>query len=671
MQNLPDRVLAVFATEGQLHKSIPSFVSRPGQTLLALEIAKVVERGGQLVAEAGTGIGKTFAYLAPVLLGHQPALISTATKALQDQLAHRDIPNMLSALGLHRRVSVLKGRANYLCLERLAKARQRPGLTSLAIDSQLAQIEVWAVSTATGDLAELEGFAEATELSPWVTSTSENCLGNGCPRASDCHVNLARHNALVADIVVINHHLFFSDLQANESGVSDLFPLVATVIFDEAHRLNDIGVEFLSQQLSSRSLEFFCNALQDQETILTWGSVHWRTWVHGVLQCTEKFKALLSLSDNPEKLAWNESAGSPQGVAGSHWQANTSALLSVLQKIAGLLVHLESTSPAITDLLRLATKHIDTLNQLTDRTTEGAVNWVELRDGFTWNCGPIQIRDAMLALLGNDATNPASKKSWVFTSATLSFGGDFSLFTRCCGLEEAQTLKIDSPFDYASQAQLYIPDDFPLPDDHLHSLEVAHLVSHAARILCGRTLVLTTTVRAMREIGEALRKHFSLQSGVRVLMQGDMPKSKLLNALAQAVIAETGGVIVVATASLWEGVDVPGDALQLLVIDKIPFSSPDVPLVRARVGQLTATGRNPFLDLHLPNAALTLKQGAGRLIRTESDSGLLVVCDKRLLSRDYGKYLISELPAMNRIHGKDQWITALQRITKTSTTDPY
>ena len=671
MQALSDAVAAVLSDNGPLQKAIPSFVCRPGQNQLAAEIAKTIQNGGVLVAEAGTGIGKTFAYLVPVLLSGQRALISTATKALQDQLAQRDLPRLLSALNVPVRVRVLKGRSSYVCLQRLESARERSTKVSQAVAIQLARVEAWSAITRSGDLAELPDFPEQSELAQWVTSTHNNCLGSACPKAGNCFVNLARREALAAEIVIINHHLFFSDMRGRESGVIELLPSVATVVFDEAHRLNDIGIQFLGQQYCSQSMEYFCRDVQAHGPLLTLGATDWRAWINSILQSAGNLSSLLSKVDNPDDLLWNESMQTPCGVDRDDWVFNTGNLRIALKQIASLLHHLESAAPELVVLGRRADAHIDAFDALARPTPEGSVKWLKLNHAMTWACGPIQIREAMQAQLKSDSSGFGAGRSWIFTSATLAYGTGLGLFTESCGLDGAKVMRVESPFDYARQASLYIPENFPEPSDPLHSLEVAHLVAQASSILHGRTLVLATTLRAMREIGVALRMHFSVHGDLRVVVQGEVSKPEVLRVLTAAGSDEQLGVVVVATASFWEGVDFPGDAVQLVVIDKIPFAPSDTPLNRARAAQLTLAGKRPFLDLHLPVAALTLRQGAGRLIRTESDRGLLAICDTRLLSMDYGEKILYELPKMGRINNGDQWKAALQKLTKISTMDPY
>ena len=671
MQDLPSAVLAAFVKDGLLQTASPSFVSRPGQDQLAVEVARTIQSGGVLVAEAGTGVGKTFAYLVPVLLNGQRAVISTASKALQDQLAQRDLPRLVRALNMPVQVQVLKGRSSYVCLHRLEIAAQNTTGMSRALAFQLARVEAWSIVTRTGDLSELADFPERSGLTQRVTSTRDNCLGADCPRVNDCFVNLARRRALVAEVVIINHHLFFSDIRGRDAGLLELLPSVETLIFDEAHRLNDIGIQFLGQQFSSQSIEYLCRDVLAHANVLALGAADWRSWVSSVVQSTGNLVGLLSKVDGPEAPLWNESVQAPYGVESQAWTLNTGKLRHGLKQIAWLLSHLEPAAPGLNALRIRTEEQLGALDTLCEPTRQGYVKWLELSQSMTLACTPVHIRDVMQVQLKSSGAIDGVKKSWIFTSATLGYDNDFTHFKESCGLDDAKVLRVASPFDYASQAKLYVPESFPAPGDPMHSQEVAHLVSQAAIILRGRTLVLATTLRAMREIGAALREHFTVRSDLRVLVQGDASKAEILKMLAAAVSDEQLGVVVVATAPFWEGVDIPGNALQMVVIDKIPFAPPHAPLSRARAKKLSSIGKSPFLDLHLPTAALALKQGVGRLIRAENDRGMLVVCDVRLKRMAYGAKILDQLPLMDQISSRDQWVDALHQLTKFSTTDPY
>lgn len=656
-----------FSSGGALMKANPSFTPRVGQLQMAQAVAKTLSAGGQLVVEAGTGVGKTYAYLVPVLLSGRRALISTATKALQDQLALRDIPRLQTALGTQARVSVLKGRSSYLCLNRMESARQHPSAAQQANQLELARIERWAQVTRNGDLAEMLDLPDQSPMEPLVTSTRDNCLGGSCPQASQCFVNRARAAAMVSDMVVINHHLFFADLNVRESGVAELLPFTQALIFDEAHQLNDIGVQFLGRQISTRQLDDLVRDFLKHATGLALGASGWRAWLEDLMQACSRLKAWSAHWGNGSTVDW--SSPTPAGISDNDWREVTEALLNSLQRLSSLVGPIAESSPEIAQLDARVTRYLEDCEFFLAPTVPGQIRWLEGGPHLKILCSPLDIGPSMQTQIDPVGGAVPSARSWVFTSATLGTDTGLAMFRDSCGLQQADVLQVESPFDYAVQAALYVPEDFPLPSDPLHSIEVAHLAAQAARVLGGRTLVLTTSLRAMQTIGEALRMHFAVSPGLEVLVQGQASKREILARFNAVPTSDQPGIVVVAAASFWEGVDIPGDALQLVIIDKIPFLPPDGPMTKARTDKAVAMGKNSFREFHLPHAALGLKQGAGRLIRSEKDQGLLVVCDVRLHQKSYGKKLLAALPPMRRLDSQSQFNAELMRLTKLSTTD--
>lgn len=662
-------VTQAFSSTGALDKNQRGYAPRAGQIQMAQAVAKTLNVGGQLVVEAGTGVGKTFAYLVPVLLSGHRTLISTATKALQDQLALRDIPHLQGALGVHVRVAVLKGRSSYLCLNRLASARQHPASDSQASQRELSRIERWAMATPSGDLAEMLDLPDQSPLEPLVTSTRDNCLGGSCPQASQCFVNRARTSALLSDIIVVNHHLFFADVHVRESGVAELLPTTRTIVFDEAHQLNDIGIQFLGRQLSTRQLEELVRDLLKNSAVLAQGATGWRDWIDALVQSIATLKAWGRQWGPNATIEWSGVA--PAGLTDTEWSALSERLVHAMGQIAVLVKLMAESSPEVKLLDARLMRYLDDCRFFFAPSVLGQFRWIEWGVHLKMLCSPLDISEGLQAQIRKTNTGAQSPKSWVFTSATLGTDADFSIFRTACGLQDAEVLKVDSPFDYSSQAALYVPESFPLPSDPLHSIEVAHLAAYAARVLGGRTLVLATSLRAMQAIGDALRMHFAVTGGLEVWVQGQASKREILARFTSAATSTQPGVVVVAAASFWEGVDIPGDALQLVIIDKIPFFPPDGPMTKARAEQTIAAGKNAFREFHLPHAALGLKQGAGRLIRSEQDKGLLVVCDVRLQQKRYGKKLLAALPPMRRIADQEQWRAELEQLTKHATTDLY
>jgi ATP-dependent DNA helicase DinG len=659
---LQESVAEAFGPTGPLARAVPEYRARAGQLQMADAVAQVMEESGLLVVEAGTGVGKTFAYLLPCLLSGKRALVSTATKALQDQLFGRDIPHLRQLLGLPLRVALLKGRGSYLCLQRMESARQDWRLDERQALVHLARIEDWSHSTRSGDLAEVDALDETSPLLPLVTSTRENCLGARCPQASNCFVNRARREALAADLVVINHHLFFADLNVRESGVAELLPSVHTVIFDEAHQLNEIGVQFLGRQLGTGQISSFARELEQMAQIHARGLAPWAELAVGLEHGAEALRARFPASDRVERMDWS--------AAGARWPTLLEALALALGDALAALALVAETAPELQMLQGRAAELQALLQLFLLPMPHDAVRWLELGRQVRMLQSPLDVSEAMQARVLPPPGEPAGNKSWVFTSATLGHDAALSWMVDSCGLAGARVLKVPSSFDYATQAGLYIPRDFPKPADPGHSDAVATLALQGAQLLGGRTLVLTTTLRAMRSIGDTLARLLQGQTGLQLLVQGAAPKRELLERFMQAAAGDAGGAVLVASATFWEGIDMPGEALQLLVIDKLPFAPPDDPVLQARAKALEAAGKSPFKHLHLPQAAVALRQGAGRLIRRESDRGVLVVCDMRLGQMAYGRQLLTAMPPMRRLDSAQDYAQALKALTRTSTTDP-
>jgi len=672
-------VQAAFSAEGAIARSQPHFRPRSGQTAMAMAVAETISGGGVLVVEAGTGVGKTYSYLVPALLSGQRVLVSTATKALQDQLFSRDLPGLAQMLGLPLRMAQLKGRPSYLCQHHLGQARQGRGAPQ---DPQLlrtlARVEEWARITRSGDLAELSSIPEDSPVWPLVTSTRDNCLGSACPQFVPCHLNVARREALVADVVVVNHHLFFADLEVRESGVAQLLPSVGVVVFDEAHQLNETGIQFAGTLVGTAQLQGYARDFLAQTLEHARGMGDWMQLSADLERTVRDLRLAAGGTAVGERLRWLGAV--PDGLDPPVWshafsglgQALHAALVALggVEEMAGELRQLYARGEAL--LRRLA---------LFGRTSsDDSVRWLDVGGRHLRMIeSPLSIARIVRTRLlqeGEEA-NPDSTRpgAWIFTSATLGDDEDLTWFTEPCGLRDARVLRVDSPFDYAQQAAVYVPREFPAPGTPTHSAEVAALVQRSAERLGGRTLVLTTTTKALQAIGAALQAQFGLFSDLEVLVQGQAPKQLLLERFRAGRQGEGQGggrgCILVASATFWEGVDMPGDALELVVIDKLPFPPPDDPLVEARSQQLEAVGRSAFRDYMLPEAAMALKQGAGRLIRRETDQGVLVICDTRLVAKTYGRRLLAALPPMRRLQTSADYDAALQALalTRTSTRD--
>lgn len=663
--NLEAQVLEAFAPDGVLSRATEHFTPRSGQTDMALAVARAIEGAYPLVVEASTGVGKTFSYLVPALLSGERVLLSTATKALQDQLFGRDLPTLVKALGVPVSTALLKGRGSYLCLHRMEMARHDASFPERSSLRALAKVEEWARVTETGDLAELPGLDERSPVIPWVTSTRENCLGAQCPRFRACHVNHARREALAADVVVINHHLFFADLAVRESGVAELLPTVRIAIFDEAHQLNETGVQFLGKNLSTGQLLDFSRDMLGTGLQLARGLQDWQTLAGATEHAARELRLCVGKTYPGSKLRWNDAT--PEGLDAHEWTGALAAVCTSLTRVCEALDTVSEIAPDFVRLHERATELEERARCFTLAAEPGGVRWLDVGTQLRLVESPLDIAQAIQAKVFTD--DQAAAKSWVFTSATLGDDAQLSWFTQPCGLVGAEVLQVGSPFDYVRQAALYVPRNFPKPGDPAHTTAVATSAAGWARRLGGRTMVLTTTLRALRTIGEALQAAFEGSPDIEVLVQGAMPKRALIERFRQADGKGGRGCVLVASASFWEGIDVPGEALQLVIIDKLPFPPPNDPMVEARSRLLESEGKSAFNDYFLPEAAVALKQGAGRLIRRETDQGVLVVCDSRLALMGYGKRLLRALPAMQRLASEEELNDRLELLTRTCTRD--
>ncbi len=672
-------VQEVFATDGVLARADVHFQPREGQIQMAVAVARTIEEGGALVVEAGTGVGKTFSYLVPALLSGERVLLSTATKALQDQLFARDLPRLAQTLGVPVRMALLKGRGSYLCLYRMELARHDAHAQDRGVARVLAKVEAWSHATKSGDLAELTGLDERSPVIPLVTSTRENCLGSQCPRFRDCHVHLARREALAADIVVINHHLFFADVAVRESGMAELLPTVRVVVFDEAHQINETGVQFLGGQLSTGQLMDFSRDLLAVGLQHARGLADW-TGLAGLVELSARdLRLAVGQVRGSAKLRWMDVV--PDGVVADAWLAAMDRVAWACTRAQEALDTVSEIAPDFVRLYERGAELLATWARFSGPGSTDVVRWVDVGTQVRLMESPLDIAEAMRTrILGTPAEHadadgwpqePADTpaRAWIFTSATLGDDDRLTWFTERAGLQGAEILRVASPFDYAAQAALYVPSHLPSPADPAHSAAVAHWVGDAAAQLGGRTLVLTTTLKALRNIGDLLKTRFAASGALEVLVQGEWPKRRLMERFREGGEQGLPGCVLVASATFWEGFDVPGDALQLVVIDKLPFPPPGDPLVEARTQRIENAGGKAFKSYALPEAAVALKQGAGRLIRRESDRGILVVGDIRLVTMGYGKRLMAALPPMRRLESPQAFEEALQALTRTSTKD--
>ena len=621
MQSIHD----ILGSHGPLAKQVSGFAARAEQQAMAEAVADALEQHSSLIVEAGTGTGKTFAYLVPALLSGQKIIISTGTKNLQDQLYHRDLPVVRQALSVPVSVALLKGRSNYLCLHRLNLAEEGH-YSSPAMAKKVQRIRRWAGQTQNGDVAELSTLSENDPIWARVTSNADNCLGQECPSFDNCHLINARRAAQAADVVVVNHHLLFADMALREEGFGELLPSAEAFIIDEAHQLPDVASNFFGSAISSNQLQELARDAIDEYIQEINEDKQLQT-------CAEKLqKALqdlrLALGSGLRKAAWMEVKNTP---AVTDEIAEVSELLVQLQQ---LLKPLAERSKGLDSCYRRAVELQHRFENLTRQSPEDHIHWFEThKRSFTIHLTPLNIADCFQEKIG------ASKAAWIFTSATLAVADSFEHFSSTLGLNDARTARWESPFDFAEQGLFYVPKNLPEPNSSGYTRAVVDAALPVLRASQGRAFLLFTSHRALNEAADYL--HDSLP--YTLMVQGDEPRDILLERFRQS-----GNAILLGTSSFWEGVDVRGEALSCVIIDKLPFASPGDPVLQARIDALRKRGINAFMDYQLPAAVITLKQGAGRLIRDVTDRGVLMICDPRLLSKPYGRVFINSMPPMQR-----------------------
>ncbi|WP_159821070.1 ATP-dependent DNA helicase [Colwellia sp. 20A7] len=643
-------VAQAFSQNGALAKAIDGFSPRQAQTDMALEVAKAIEKQSSLIVEAGTGTGKTFAYLIPAFLSvnssssgdelNTKIIVSTGTKNLQEQLFHKDIPLVKKALASNVQVALLKGRSNYLCRYRLAQYQETRGQLDANTLNDLVKVKTWANGTQTGDIGELINVTEDSGVFPFITSTLDNCLAKDCPDYEQCYLVRARQKAIDADLIVVNHHLFFADMALKDTGFGELIPKAQVVIFDEAHQIGDIASDYFGESFSTRQLVDLCTDVsQIYRSKLT--DVKQLGLAADKLEKTcQEFRLLFNY--DPERGNWREKY----------------QLQSFIQKFERLKVDL--------DFLYQVIKLCVSRNEAIDNCFDRAVNLLSQYDvmanvdingmSFWYETTPRHVVLHLTPLSVADKFSIYVKESgagWIFTSATLAVDNSFEHFAKHLGLHGASQLLLESPFNYQQQSQLIVPRYLPEANDKNRAQHLAELAKPLIIASKGACFMLFTSYRVMNQVAELLADDIDNP----LLVQGQMAKRILLEQFV-----ENDNAVLLATASFWEGIDVRGDKLTCVIIDKLPFASPDDPLLQARCEDVRRQGGDAFAQIQLPQAVIALKQGVGRLIRDVSDRGIMVICDNRLVNRPYGQTFLKSLPEMKRSRDLTKAIAFLEGI---------
>ncbi len=612
---------------------------------MAAAVEEALAHGGTLVVESGTGTGKTYAYLTPILLSGRRTIISTGSRHLQEQIFQRDLPQVSEALGKPVNAVLLKGRANYLCRHRLKLPRPQSDLLSAEEAESFEKIERWATATNSGDIAEVTELSEQSPVWKQVTSTADNCLGGQCPDFKQCFVVKARQRAMKADIVVVNHHLFFSDITLKYEGLGELLPAYDAVVFDEAHGVAEIASDFFGFTLASGQL---AELLRDVEK----AEADEKSGVQFTAAATRLERALKRLHRANQPFAKpskgpQQAHGQSQGQEQAPAQAVTLETLQNakfdtayqgLQRAVDEFERILATAAVAGEGLQRCHQRCLLAQERLDTWRSGERNlicWAEIgARWFRFHGTPLKISERFVEMMEQ------RPRAWIFTSATLAVGDDFSAFCNQLGLQHADTRNFGSPYDFQRNALLYLPRNMPDPRQAEYEVALTNLIVEVLSASRGRAFCLFTSYAMMHRVHQNLGEHAAAAEW-RMLLQGQAPKSELLARFKQSAPA-----VLLGTASFWEGVDVKGEHLSCVIIDKLPFASPSDPVLKSRLSACEQEGNNPFMDIQIPDAVIALKQGAGRLIRSETDRGVLVLCDPRVVSKSYGKLFLNSLPAM-------------------------
>jgi len=626
----------LFGAGGPLGGAVGNYRPRHAQTQMAKAIAEAIAGQTTLIAEAGTGTGKTFAYLVPALLWGGKVIVSTGTKNLQDQLFLRDIPTVRKALNAPVSIALLKGRSNYVCHFHLERTLQNGRMTSRDDVGYLREISRFMKTTSSGDKAELSKVPETAPIWNLVTSTRDTCFGAECQYYQDCFVMKARKEAQQADVVVVNHHLFFADVALKDSGVAELLPSANTVIFDEAHQLPEVATLFFGDTISTSQVLELCRDVLAEGLSHARDGADWAKLVSPVERAARDLR--LAFPEDIVRLAVHQIA--PSSVFFPALDTMRDALDEMILTLQTQAERAETLEQCRTRALELA-QQLASWNGKDDKADGGQfyVLWVEaFSNSLQLHRTPLSIAPIF------NKQREGVPRAWIFTSATLAVKNDFQHYTSQMGLRDEPAQSWPSPFNYEQQGLLYVPDSLPQPNSFEYTDAVIDAALPAIEAAGGRTFLLCTTIRAVNRAAERLRAEFEARNlPFPLMVQGEAGRTELLDRFRAA-----GNGVLIGSQSFWEGVDVRGEALSLVIIDKLPFAPPDDPVLAARIAELEKKGLNGFMHHQLPETIINLKQGAGRLIRDETDSGVLMICDPRLISKGYGRRIWQSLPPFKR-----------------------
>ncbi|KTD57788.1 ATP-dependent DNA helicase [Legionella shakespearei] len=638
--SLAESCRRILSDKGRLSTAIPGFIARAPQSDLAVAIAEAIANKSTLVAEAGTGTGKTFAYLLPCLLSGKKALISTATKTLQDQLFQKDLPTLVRALGLSARIQNLKGRANYICQHRVALHAEEGQFQSPQCAHEVLHVRDKLSQMKDGERSELPEISEDSPVWSYVTSTTENCLGAECPEYETCFLVKARKRALDADIVVINHHLFFADSRLKQDGFGELLPGVDVVIFDEAHQLAEIATNFNGERIGTRQFTDLLNDVINEWPVLDLANQPLKALSHKADQLMDELVSSLPVRE--ERMGWEDIRRNKAFIqAWDNWLTLKDELMACLS---------DETVAEVPGLSRCKERleDLDKILLSFNQATKDKIRWLErFKHTLVFHATPYDVAEPFSQLLKSQSC------TYVFTSATLTMASSFDCFCKPLGLEKAQTLLLPSPFDYQQQALLYLPRGIPDPKDSAYYTALLQRALPVIEACGGRCFFLFTSHKALKLVAQMLSNTLNYP----LLVQGDEAKPILLERFRQL-----GNAVLLGTATFWEGVDVKGEALSCVIIDKLPFASPVDPVTRGRMAYLKDRGLSGFDELSLPNAVIALKQGVGRLIRDVTDKGVLMIADPRLSGREYGRHILASLPQIPRTRDASKVLNFIEEL---------